>query len=140
MEQDTTDDLEKQCVTYALGFVEDFRTHRLTGPSGGKPFALSPSESGSENPSAGDIHQINPFWIVAADKEVLDGHGGIWQRPFLLFLASILFQHFDGVSKRLADDSPAAARAQIAPGTSGNVAAFAQTLEGLFPVQGQVSD
>jgi hypothetical protein len=83
IDEATIGDLEKDCVTHALGFVEAFRTHKLEGPAAGKPFVLSP----------GDTAQIDPFWVVAASKEVIDGHGGIWQPPFLQFLASIVFQH-----------------------------------------------
>ena len=40
-----------------------------------------------------DTAQANPFWVVGAAKEVIDGHGGIWQTPFLQFIASLVFQH-----------------------------------------------
>ena len=38
----TIGDLEKWCVTHALGFVPSFRTHRLAGPTADKPFVLDP--------------------------------------------------------------------------------------------------
>ena len=79
----TIGDLEKWCVTHALGFVPVFRTHALAGPTGNEPFVLTPP----------DTAQANPFWVVGAAKEVIDGHGGIWQTPFLQFIASLVFQH-----------------------------------------------
>ena len=79
----TIGDLEKWCVTHALGFVPGFRTHALAGPTGNEPFVLTPP----------DTAQANPFWVVGAAKEVIDGHGGIWQTPFLQFIASLVFQH-----------------------------------------------
>lgn len=82
----TIGDLEKRCVTSGLGFVDDFRTHRLAGPSGSDPFVLDPPGS----------VQTNPFWVVRATPEVINNHGGIWQAPFMAFLASIIFQHVDG--------------------------------------------
>ena len=38
----TIGDLEKWCVTHALGFVPSFRTHTLAGPTADKPFVLDP--------------------------------------------------------------------------------------------------
>jgi hypothetical protein len=76
-------DLERRCVTHAIGFIDEFRTHELSGPAASNPFILDPPE----------IKRSNPFWVVSADKQVVDGHGGIWKAPFLSFLASIIFQH-----------------------------------------------
>ena len=78
IDEATIGDLEKECVTHALGFVPSFRTHALAGPMGNQPFVLDPP----------GIVQANPFWVVGAVKEVIDGHGGIWQTPFLQFIAS----------------------------------------------------
>lgn len=83
LEEATIGDLEKRCVTHAIGFIVEYRTHQIAGPSGGNPFALTPSE----------IRQRNPYWIVSANKEVIDNHGGIWQDPFVSFLGAVLFQH-----------------------------------------------
>ena len=83
IDEATIGDLEKECVTHALGFVPSFRTHALAGPTGNQPFVLNPPGSA----------QANPFWVVGAAKEVIDGHGGIWQTPFLQFIASLVFQH-----------------------------------------------
>jgi len=37
--------------------------------------------------------------VVGAAKEVIDGHGGIWQTPFLQFIASLVFQHVQASRK-----------------------------------------
>lgn len=87
-------DLEKRCVTHAIGFIEEFRTHTLGGPADESPFLLEPSA----------IEQDNPFWVVAAKKEVIDGHGGIWQAPFLSFLGALIFQHVNGSRSETATD------------------------------------
>ncbi|HLJ71066.1 MAG TPA: hypothetical protein VKU03_07100, partial [Roseiarcus sp.] len=55
-------------------------------------------------------------------KEVIDGHGGIWQTPLLLFIASIVFQHVQA-SKQ---GAPAAPREGGGP--SGNLAEFAKSI------------
>jgi hypothetical protein len=94
LDEATIGDLEKQCVTHAIGFIPAFRTHRLAGPSDGAPFHLSPSGS----------RQVDPYWVIGAEPAVIDGHGGIWQTPFLLFLASILFQHVQASKGAGGDD------------------------------------
>ncbi|WP_158810637.1 hypothetical protein [Beijerinckia sp. L45] len=98
VDEATIGQLEKDCLTHALGFVPAFRTHKLTSPTGGASFALDPP--GPE--------QTNPFWVVGASKEVIDGHGGIWLDPFAAFLSEILFQH---VSNSRAVGAPARRRA-----------------------------
>ena len=113
----TIGDLEKWCVTHALGFVPSFRTHRLAGPTADKPFVLDP-------PGA---TQANPFWVVGAAKEVINGHGGIWQTPLLLFVASLVFQHVQaskkGPERGLESVAPSAAGA-----AAGDLASFAKSI------------
>jgi hypothetical protein len=113
----TIGDLEKWCVTHALGFVPGFRTHALAGPTGNEPFVLTPP----------DTAQANPFWVVGAAKEVIDGHGGIWQTPFLQFIASLVFQHVQA-----SQQGPSGAATTEAPSPpaqpSGNLAEFAKSI------------
>jgi hypothetical protein len=118
LDEATIGDLEKECVTHAIGFVPSFRTHALSGPQGGDPFVLTP-------PGAA---QLNPFWVVGATKEVINGHGGIWQTPFLLFIASIVFQHVQDSQRRRPEAEAAAAPKAPPGGPSGNLAAFARSL------------
>jgi hypothetical protein len=119
LDQATIGGLEKECVTHALGFVPTFRTHKLSGATGNDPFVLVPDANAS----------LNPFWVVGATKEVIDGHGGIWQQPFLMFVASIIFQHVQE-SKGLAPaPSFVASQTQfeVVEGVS-SLAAFARTM------------
>ena len=81
-----------------------------------KPFALDP-------PGA---TQANPFWVVGAAKEVIDGHGGIWQTPFLLFIASVVFQHVQASKQAPAGAVAEARRAEAEP--SGDLAEFAKSI------------
>ena len=117
IDEATIGDLEKECVTHALGFVPSFRTHALAGPTGNEPFVLTPSGTA----------QTNPFWVVGAAKEVIDGHGGIWQAPFLLFIASLVFQHVKASKKGPAGDlesvAPTAAGEAV-----GDLASFAKSI------------
>ncbi len=107
-------ELEKWCVRHALGFVPQFRTHALAGPTADNPFVLDPPGT----------TQANPFWVVGATKEVIDGHGGIWQAPFLQFIASLVFQHVQA-SKR----GPQGAAKSAAPREpAGDLATFAKSI------------
>jgi hypothetical protein len=109
----TIGDLEKECVTHAIGFVPSFRTHTLAGPISDQPFVLNPPGSA----------QANPFWVVGAAKEVIDGHGGIWHKPFLLFIASLVFQHVQ--ASRKAPEEATSVTPKVA---AGDLAAFAKSI------------
>jgi pimeloyl-ACP methyl ester carboxylesterase len=113
----TIGDLEKWCVRHALGFVPHFRTHKLAGPTADKPFVLDPP----------DTAQANPFWVVGAAQEVIDGHGGIWQTPFLQFIASLVFKHVQ--ASKEGQGGVAAPAPPIAAGeTSADLASFAKSI------------
>ncbi len=101
----TRGQLERRAVNHAIGFIEEFRTHELTGPADGLPFRLSP-------PS---ILTPDPFWVVAADKAVINNHSGIWQPPFLLFLASLVFQQVHGAAAAAPPPAGPAAPGGTAP-------------------------
>ena len=117
IDEATIGDLEKECVTHALGFVPSFRTHKLAGPTADKPFVLDPPGT----------MQTNPFWVVGAAKEVIDGHGGIWQTPLLQFIASLVFQHVQA-SKKGPDRGFEAAAPREAGGPAGDLASFAKSI------------
>ena len=113
IDEATIGDLEKECVIHALGFVPSFRTHALAGPMGNQPFVLNPAGSA----------QANPFWVVGAAKEVIDGHGGIFQTPFLLFIASLVFQHVQASRK-----APEEAISVAQQASAGDLAVFANSI------------
>jgi hypothetical protein len=100
--------LEKRCISHAIGFIDEFRTHHISGSSGMAPFDLDPPQ-----PS-----QKNPYWVVTAEKAVIDGHGGIWQDPFASFLAAVVFQHVN-VSRKAAA-SAGAVQGPSAPNMPGS--------------------
>lgn len=83
LEEATIGELEERCVTHAIGFIDEFRTHRLDAAAPSGPATLVPP--GMERP--------NPFWVVRANPGVIDGHNGIWQDSFKAFLASMVFGH-----------------------------------------------
>ena len=114
----TIGELEKWCVRHALGFVPSFRTHSLAGPTADKPFVLDPP----------DTEQANPFWVAGAAKEVIDGHGGIWQAPFLQFVASIVFKHVQASKAGPAGGAAASVAPSAGGESSGDLASFAKSI------------
>lgn len=83
VEEDAIGDLEKRCITHAIGFIDEFATHRLDAQTTAGPAVLSPPAP----------ETISPFWVVRANPAVIDGHGGIWQPSFKTFLAGLVFAH-----------------------------------------------
>ncbi|NTG91016.1 hypothetical protein [Agrobacterium rhizogenes] len=79
IKQSTRTAMQRLCRNRTIGHVDPFRTHTLT--AGGGTFKLDLPDS----------RLPNPFWIVRADKAVIDGHSGIWKPEFLRFLASLLW-------------------------------------------------
>ncbi|MGI4880850.1 MAG: hypothetical protein ACRYG4_25575 [Janthinobacterium lividum] len=127
LEESSIGDLEKRCVSHAIGFIDEFHTHDISGPAGSNPFVLTPPQ----------IRWADPFWVIHASKEVIDGHGGIWQDPFLSFLAAVLFQHVN-VSRAFVKKGSLAGSLEFdindksrtaPPATTGNLADFARTIE-----------
>jgi hypothetical protein len=126
-EEASIGDLEKRCVTHAIGFIKEFQTHEISGRAGQDTFTLQPP----------DIQQRNPYWVMSADKIIIDGHSGIWQEPFLNFLAAILFQHVNvskvdhGISgsPSLTVSDAIVGKAKAAPSSSqGELADYAQRI------------
>ena len=81
VEEAAIGDLEQRCITHGLGFIDEFRTHRLD--------AASPDAAAVLDPPG--LKQPSPFWVVRANPGVIDGHSGIWQPSFKEFLASVVF-------------------------------------------------
>jgi pimeloyl-ACP methyl ester carboxylesterase len=81
VEEAAIGDLEQRCITHGLGFIDEFRTHRLDAPSANGTAVLDPP----------GLKQPSPFWVVRANPGVIDGHSGIWQASFKAFLASVVF-------------------------------------------------
>jgi hypothetical protein len=65
--------------------------------------------------------------VVGAAKEVIDGHGGIWQTPFLQFIASLVFQHVQA-SKQGPEGDLESVRPTGPRGPAGNLAEFAKSI------------
>lgn len=97
---------ERQAMINTLGHVAWMRTHRLSTATRDRPYDLVPERT-------------SPFMVVGADKSVVNGHNGIWQPPFMRFLADQIFEHVDkqARSRQLASASPARTSPPAPPGT-----------------------
>ena len=75
---------ERQAMLRTVGHLSWLTTHTLASPAGGGSYQLSEIAEGAQG---------NPFWVVQATPAVIDGHNGIFQAPFLTFVADQVFQH-----------------------------------------------
>lgn len=89
---------EKEARWYTIGHNPSLKTAEIVGATtDGKPdYTLLP-------PAPKDKKTANPFWVLQASPDVIDGHGGITQAPFLKFAADLLFAHSDHSAARQAD-------------------------------------
>jgi hypothetical protein len=62
-----------------MGHLAWMRTHELSlrGPS------EAVGEFGSAQLRRIRFSEHNPFWVVGATPDVINGHNGIWQQPFI---------------------------------------------------------
>jgi hypothetical protein len=70
---------ERQAMVNTIGHLPWLKTHDLAG---GSPYTITPPGL-----------QRNPFWVVAATADVIDGHNGIFLPTFLRFVADRVFEH-----------------------------------------------
>jgi pimeloyl-ACP methyl ester carboxylesterase len=89
---------ERQAILHTIGHISWMKTHDLAADSGtgaATSYALSP-------PAPGKI-TTNPFWVIRATPEVINGHGGVFQTRFLTFIADLVFAHADDSARREAN-------------------------------------
>lgn len=51
LEEASIGPLEKRSITHGIGFIEEFRTHTISGPAGGEPFVLDSPEIMQKEPT-----------------------------------------------------------------------------------------
>ena len=107
---------QKQAVMHTMGHLPWMRTHRATfSPAAATTSAAAPSttqlraervshdasyrnrEQGWERHFAGGavlthlaLDPNNPFWVVEASPEIINGHNGIYQDPFLGLMRTLV--------------------------------------------------
>jgi hypothetical protein len=80
---------EKQALIRTMGHLTWMQTHEIT---------LQPSSTG--HPCLGPVElqrvrfaERNPFWVVGATRDVVDGHNGIWLPSFVGFVEALVLGH-----------------------------------------------
>jgi pimeloyl-ACP methyl ester carboxylesterase len=86
---------ERQAMINTIGHLDWMTTHDLKMIDANPGFELTPRKSRPQH----------PYWVVSAAPEVINGHNGIFQEPFLKFVAELVFRH---VSKSLQQKGGAA--------------------------------
>ena len=76
---------ERQAMVNTIGHVPWLKTHDLKGAPGEGQYTLDPLPEAT----------LNPFWVVEATPDVIDGHNGIFGSRFLEFVASRVFEHVE---------------------------------------------
>jgi pimeloyl-ACP methyl ester carboxylesterase len=86
---------ERQAMIHTIGHLEWLTTHELKAIDTSPGFELRPRTTGPQH----------PYWVVSAAPSAINGHNGIFQAPFLKFVAALVFAH---VSKgpHLSRDEP----------------------------------
>jgi hypothetical protein len=66
-----------------MGHLDWMATHDLKAGGSTLGYELTARKAGSQD----------PFWVVSAAPAVINGHNGIFQVPFLKFIAELVFAH-----------------------------------------------
>jgi len=82
---------ERQAILHTIGHLSWMKTHDLSAEAGN--YVLNPPEG---------IAGEDPFWVVQATPAVIDGHNGIFQPPFLKFIAKLVLSHVSDTAARAA--------------------------------------
>jgi pimeloyl-ACP methyl ester carboxylesterase len=87
---------ERQALIRTMGHLAWMRTHELSlrGPS------EAVGEFGSAQLRRIRFSEHNPFWVVGATPDVINGHNGIWQQPFIDFVQSLVLSHVRNAEAR----------------------------------------
>jgi hypothetical protein len=81
---------ERQAMINTVGHLDWLTTHNLEEISNAPGYELTPRKAGFQH----------PFWVVDATPAVINGHNGIFQLPFLQFIAGLVFAHVTNSIKR----------------------------------------
>jgi hypothetical protein len=91
---------QRQAVVCTMGHLEWLKTHDLRA-SRGTPRARQQVQGAGHTGQHGDAFlspvggydPANPFWVVQATKEVVDGHNGIWGQVFVDWVFAQVARH-----------------------------------------------
>jgi len=90
---------ERQALIRTMGHIPWMRTHALS---------VSPPVTGSSRNIGGTwlerlkFGEHNPFWVISAKSEIINGHNGIWTDSFRNFAQALLIHHMQRVQEKRA--------------------------------------
>lgn len=98
---------ERQAVVCTMGHLEWMKTHDLSAPadaSRARHQVQGVSQTGLQGKAVltrvASSHSGNPFWVVQATREVVDGHNGIWGQIFVDWVYDQVARHIPFASLR----------------------------------------
>jgi hypothetical protein len=92
---------EKQALINTMGHLAWMQTHELAAQAS-RAQAPDTTIYGSTALRRIRFDKHNPFWVVSATKDVVDGHDGIWQQTFADFVEGLLLGHARAAEARRA--------------------------------------
>ncbi len=86
---------ERQALIHTMGHLPWMQTHALSAGPSVPANAPGLSRFGGKAMLAniGPLDERNPFWVVTATKDVIDGHNGIWLPAFQDFVEGLVIEH-----------------------------------------------
>jgi pimeloyl-ACP methyl ester carboxylesterase len=93
---------ERQALIHTMGHLPWMRTHALSTSPPANTNRPSSNVGGTWLERV-QFDERNPFWVVSASPEVVDGHNGIWTDPFRNFAQALVTNHMQRAhAKRMA--------------------------------------
>jgi pimeloyl-ACP methyl ester carboxylesterase len=95
---------ERQALIGTMGHLAWMHTHELSLPDDVSLHGSSElvGKFGSAQLRRIRFSEHNPFWVVRATPGVVNGHTGIWKKPFVDFVQSLVLSHVHDAAARRA--------------------------------------
>jgi hypothetical protein len=92
LQESATTPRERAALWHTMGHLRWLRTHELSlaKQGAGGPVVRTFCETELRRVQFG---AENPFWVVRASPDIINGHDGIFMPPFLHFLQALVFDH-----------------------------------------------
>lgn len=84
---------ERQALIKTMGHLSWMQTHELASQQSSQVRAPAFRTYGTSVLKKIRFDDKNPFWVVTAAKDIIDGHNGIWLPAFAAFVQGLLTDH-----------------------------------------------
>lgn len=84
---------ERQALIQTMGHLSWMQTHELSTAQSTQSMAPISQTYGQTLLKKLRFDDKNPYWVVTATPDVVDGHNGIWLPAFASFVQGLLIQH-----------------------------------------------